>query len=102
MHLLVSCNLMQIFPFTKLECEFILHNFPMQSFSVIVERTTAGKAIARQKPGYRDGRPEKFSKTQIDHALSLLGEYSYTQVANMTGISKSTLLRAKRKRDANG
>jgi len=66
----------------------------------IVDRTQAGKEIARQKPGYREGRPLKYSKAQIEHALSLLSDHSYNQVSEMTGISKSTLLRAKRRTQA--
>ncbi|MFS0890219.1 hypothetical protein AB3M94_15510 [Peribacillus frigoritolerans] len=41
--------------------------------------------------------PAQFSKKQIDHALQLLEANSYKQVENMTGISKSTLIMAKRK-----
>lgn len=64
---------------------------------MIVERTQTGKAIARQKPDYREGRLPKFSREQIRHAMSLLDEgHSYSQVASMTGISRSTLLRAKK------
>lgn len=63
---------------------------------IIVERTQEGKAIARQKEGYREGRPKKYSKDQIKHALELLENHSYKQVESMTGISKSTLIRAKR------
>lgn len=63
---------------------------------MIVERTQSGKAIAKTKPGFRDGRPKKYSKMQLDHALSLLDGHSYTQVAELTGISKSTLIRAGR------
>lgn len=64
---------------------------------MIVERTQEGKAIAKQNPDFKEGRPKKFSKAQINHALDLLNEYSYKQVEQMTGISKSTLIRAKRK-----
>ncbi len=63
---------------------------------MIVERTQEGKAVARQKPDFRDGRPKKFKNGQIEHAIGLLNSYSYNQVAEMTGISKSTLIRAKR------
>jgi len=66
----------------------------------IIDRTQAGKEIARQKPGYREGRPLKYTKAQLDHAMELLKTHSYTQVASMTGISKSTLLRAKRRTSA--
>ena len=70
---------------------------------MIVERTQTGKAIARQRPDYREGRPKKFKKAQIDHALELLsGGMSYKQVEGMTGISKSTLVRAKRQTEKQG
>ena len=62
----------------------------------IIERTQNGKQAAREKPGFRDGRPPKYGKEQIRHALSLLGEHSYKQVEQMTGISRSTLQRARR------
>jgi len=62
---------------------------------LIVERTQEGKSIARQKEGYREGRPKKFNRAQIQHAIRLLDQYSYNQVAEMTGISKSTLIRQK-------
>lgn len=64
--------------------------------NLIVERTSEGKAIARQKEDFREGRPEKYSKAQIQHALELLVTHSYAQVTEMTGISKSTLLRHKK------
>lgn len=64
---------------------------------MIMQRTAEGKAIAKQQPGYREGRKEKYSKAQINHAMKLLGEsYSYRQVGEMTGISKSTLIRKKK------
>lgn len=64
---------------------------------LIAERTAEGKALARQKPGYREGRPKKYRPPQIDHAMALLDEgYSYRQVANMTGISKATLGRMRK------
>jgi DNA invertase Pin-like site-specific DNA recombinase len=65
--------------------------------NLIIERTQEGKAIARQRPDYKDGRPKKFSKAHIEHALTLLQDHSYSQVEAMTGISVSTLTRAKRK-----
>lgn len=64
---------------------------------MIVERTQEGKAIAKEKPDFKEGRPRQFDDMQIDNALSLLDKYSYTQVTKLTGISKSTLIRAKRK-----
>lgn len=65
---------------------------------MIIERTQEGKAIAKLNPDFREGRPRKFSKVQINHALSLLNDYSYRQVEQMTGISKSSLIRAKRQK----
>lgn len=63
---------------------------------MIVERTQEGKTIAKQNPDFKEGRPKKFSKAQVSHAVELLDEYSYKQVEQMTGISKSTLIRAKK------
>lgn len=68
---------------------------------MIVERTQEGKRLAKQQPGYREGRPRK-AKSQTDHALSLLNSgMSYKQVADLTGISKSTLQRRMREKKAN-
>lgn len=65
---------------------------------MIAERTQTGKMIARQNPDYREGRPKKYTPTQLKHALQLLaGGNSYKQVEAMTGISKSTLVREKRR-----
>ena len=66
--------------------------------NLIVERTQEGKAIAKRNPDFREGRPNKFSKKHIEHALSLLDNHSYKQVESLTGISKSTLIRAKKKK----
>ena len=64
---------------------------------MIVERTQTGKQAARQNPDFRDGRPRKFTDAQLAHALELLQSgRSYRQVQNLTGISKSTILRARR------
>lgn len=67
----------------------------------IVERTQSGKAIARANGQRVDGRPKKFNRAQVGHALELLDAgNSYTQVESMTGISKSTLIRARREQKA--
>ena len=63
---------------------------------MIVERTQTGKAVARQDPNFKDGRPKKYTPQQLELALSLLEEgKTYRQVTTMTGISKSTLIRSK-------
>lgn len=68
---------------------------------MIVERTQSGKAIAKANGKRVDGRPKKYSPTQMQHALSLLeAGNSYREVEKMTGISKSTLIRAVRERKA--
>lgn len=70
--------------------------------AMIVERTQSGKAAAKNKPGYKEGRPKKFNQKQIENALSMLsvngGAYSYNEVSNLLNISKSTLIRAMRER----
>lgn len=70
---------------------------------MIVERTQEGKAIAKTKAGYREGRPKKYSQKQLDNALSMLsvngGNKSYNEVSELLGISKSTLIREVRKRN---
>ena len=68
---------------------------------MIVERTQAGKAVARANGKKVDGRPKKFNPEKIDEALNLLeGGKSYKQVESLTNVSKSTLIRAKRERKA--
>lgn len=37
---------------------------------------------------------------QRDHAMALLEDHSYAQVVKLTGISKSTLIREKKRRQA--
>lgn len=61
---------------------------------MIVERTQEGKAIAKQDPNFREGRPPLYSREQKQHALELLEEgKTFRQVEKMTGLSKATLVR---------
>lgn len=72
--------------------------FSQYEKDMINERCREGRMIARQNPNYKEGRPKKFSREQINLGLSLLNEgKTYKEVELMTGISKSTLIRAKRK-----
>lgn len=64
---------------------------------MIVQRTQEGKELAKRNPDYREGRPKKFSKEQINHAMKLLGSNTTKEVSRMTGISEATLYREKRK-----
>lgn len=66
---------------------------------MIVERTQEGKEIAKQKDGFTEGRPKKYNKDQMDHAINLLRDHSYNEVVRLTGISKSTLVRGKLQRE---
>ncbi|MEH7549239.1 recombinase family protein [Neobacillus vireti] len=75
----------------------IMSGFAEFERDMIVERTQEGKAIAKQREDFREGRPNKFTKKQIGNALKLLETHSYKEVEEMTGISKSTLIRAKKK-----
>ena len=73
----------------------IMLSFAEFEHDLIVQRTQEGKAIARQNADFRDGRPKKFSQMQLDHALELLQTHSYKQVERLTGISATTIYRAK-------
>lgn len=64
---------------------------------MIVERTQESKAIARQDPNFKEGRPRKYSSKQIEHAIKLKKTHTYRQVEELTGISKPTLYRAIKK-----
>ncbi len=66
---------------------------------MIVSRTQGGRAYKRATdPNYREGRKPAYSKAQLDHAVDLLREHSFTDVARMTGISRSTVTREARRR----
>jgi len=73
----------------------IMLSFAEFERDIIKQRTQEGKAIAKQNPDFREGRPKKFSRAQINHALELLKTHSYKQVVSMTGISTTTLIRAR-------
>jgi len=76
----------------------ILFAFAEFERDMIIERTQAGKEIARTKAGFKDGRPKAYTEYQLENAMNLLANgNSYTEVVEKTGISKSTLIREKRK-----
>ena len=64
--------------------------------SMIIERTQAGKEVARTKAGFREGRPPLPEKKLL-YAMELLKSHSYKEVTDITGISKATLWRAKQR-----
>lgn len=63
--------------------------------AMVVERTQVSKAEARKDLTFREGRPRKYSRREISAALRLLDNNSYRLVSEMTGISVSTLTRAR-------
>ncbi|CUQ30530.1 recombinase family protein [Clostridium baratii] len=75
----------------------IFFSFAEFERDMIIERTQEGKSIAKTKEGFKEGRPKKYTEKQLNHALSLLntngGNHSYKEVTEITGISKSTLIR---------
>jgi len=79
----------------------IMSSFAEFERDMIVERTQEGKEIAKQRDDFREGRPRKHSKQQVQHALKLLETHSYKQVEEMTGISKRTLIRRKKEQEFN-
>ena len=75
----------------------IFFSFAEFEIDMIVERTLDGKQIKMTKyPDATMGRPKKYKKSQRDMALKLLDNHSYNEVADMTGISRRTLIRYKK------
>jgi DNA invertase Pin-like site-specific DNA recombinase len=67
---------------------------------IILERTATGKVLARERPDFYEGRPPLYKRAQKEHALKLLERHTYTEVEAMTGMSRATLIRARRKQKA--
>ena len=63
---------------------------------MILERTAAGKEIAKTREGFKEGRPP-IARAKIELAMGLLETHSYKRVSEMTGISVATLARYRRK-----
>lgn len=93
---ILNIGIMDNTPASKL-IRNIFFSFAEFERDMIVERTQEGKAIAKTKTGFTEGRPKKYTPKQMKHALSLLsingGDKSYNEVVEITGISKSTLIR---------
>ena len=71
--------------------------------NMIIERTQEGKAVAKQNPNFKEGRPKKYTQYQLDEAMNLLETMSFSQVEKEmarrgTKISMSTLKREAKKR----
>ena len=65
---------------------------------LIKERLQEGKTIARQNVDYKEGRPPKWTLKQYNHAMKLLKQHSYKEVAEITGIPIPTLKVERRRR----
>lgn len=101
---ILNIGIMDNTPASKLIRNIFL-SFAEFERDMIVERTQEGKAIAKTKEGFKEGRPKKYTEKQLDNALSMLtvngGDKSYNEVAELLGISKSTLIRENNKRKFN-
>lgn len=92
----LNIGLMDNTPSSKL-IRNIFFSFAEFERDMIVERTLEGKQIKMTKdPDATMGRPKKYKKSQRDMALKLLENHSYNEVADMTGISRRTLIRYKK------
>lgn len=60
---------------------------------IIRERTMAGKELARQRPGYHEGRPQVYSEKEKERAVLIATELSVRMTAQVTGIARSTIQR---------
>ena len=95
----LNIGLMDNTPASKL-IRNIFFSFAEFKRDMIVERTLEGKQIKMENDVDATlGRPKKFKKAQRDMALQLLEKHSYNEVANMTGISRRTLIRYKKEND---
>ena len=75
----------------------ILLAFAEYERDMTIERTQAGKEIARTKDGFRDGCPPIDPKRKAFAADLILNQhYSYKQAERLTGLSVSTIARAVR------
>ncbi len=95
---ILNIGVMDATPASKL-IRNIFFSFAEFERDMIVERTQEGKAIAKTRDGFKEGRPKEYTPEQLRHAVELLETHSYKEVAAMTKISKSTLQRAKREAD---
>ena len=80
--------------------QFIMKQlFALEEFkkNIIQEQCVMGKERARQNLRYREGRPPKYTKEQLDEAVALRASHTYKQVVEMTGISISAIQRHKKK-----
>ena len=69
--------------------------------AMILERTQTGKAIARERGDFKEGRPRKFNPDKVNEALDYIEKgHSFKKAAEIYGISKATLVRRMQERKA--
>ena len=74
----------------------ILLSFAEFERDMIVERTQTGRERARTKAGYKEGRP-RINTKKTEYAVHLIrAGHTYKEVVEITGLSKSTIIRAVR------
>lgn len=93
---ILNIGIMDNTPASKL-IRNIFFSFAEFERDMIYERTQEGKAIAKQNPDFREGRPRKFGRKHVENALNALKTSTYREVEEEFGISKSTLIRAKKR-----
>lgn len=95
---ILNLGIMDNTPASKL-IRHIFFSFAEFERDMIIERTQEGKAIARTKQGFKEGRPTKFTDFQIQEAVRMKEQlnYTYKEIEERTRISKSTLIRAVKK-----
>ena len=80
----------------------IFFSFAEFERDMIYERTQEGKALARQRGDFKEGRPRKFNPAKVDEALNYIESgNSYKKASEVFGISKTTLIRRMQERKAN-
>lgn len=60
---------------------------------IIRERTMAGKEVARQRPAYREGRPEIYNEEERKRVVLIATELSVRMTSRVTGVARSTIQR---------
>lgn len=77
----------------------LLQTFYRYEKSCLKERLMTAKKVAKQKEGFKEGRPRLYTEEQIEEGLKLLENHSYSEAAKICGISVATLNREKKKRE---
>lgn len=74
----------------------LLGSFAEFERDLIVSRTQEGKAWAKKKAEFKEGRPKRVVGKKYLYAIELMESNSMKEVEVKTGISQSTLYRIKK------